>query len=64
MSPSQFRFTELVPVLAGDTLAMGDPVVGAGNGFVKKGVAGNSPGVFVAEIITRKGLKYASLVKL
>ncbi|GBU16880.1 MULTISPECIES: hypothetical protein [Methylobacterium] len=64
MITAQFRFSELVPILANDTLAQGDPVVGAGNGFVKKGVAGNSPGVFVAEVLTIKGVKYASIVKL
>lgn len=60
---AQFRFSDLVPILAGDALAAGDTPVGAGNGFVKKGAAGASA-AFVAEIITKNGKKYASLVKL
>lgn len=60
---AQFRFSDLVPVLDGDTLAQGDTAVGGGDGFVKKGAA-DDVGAFVAEIITVKGKKYASVVKL
>ena len=61
---AQFRFSELVPIKDGDALAQGDVAVGAGNGEVKKGVAGSATAAFVAEIITQGGKKYASLVKL
>ncbi len=60
---AQFQFTELVPILDGDALAQGDTPVGAGNGFVKKGAA-DPEAAFVAEVLTIKGKKYASIVKL
>lgn len=60
---AQFRFSDLVPILAGDTLAAGDTPVGAAGGFVKKGAVGASS-AFVAEVLTKKGKKYASIVKL
>lgn len=60
---AQFRFSDLVPVLDGDALAQGDTAVGAAGGFVKKGAA-DDVGAFVAEILTIKGKKYASVVKL
>ncbi|PZP71775.1 hypothetical protein [Methylorubrum populi] len=61
---AQFRFSDLVPILEGDALKAGDVAVGAGNGFVKKGVAGSASEAFVAEIREKNGKKYASLVKL
>ena len=64
MITAQFRFSDLVPILAGDALAVGDVPVGAGNGFVKKGASTDEAQAFVAEIVTRKGVKYAALVKL
>lgn len=60
---AQFRFSDLVPILDGDTLAQGDTAVGGGDGFVKKGGA-DDVGAFVAEVLTVKGKKYASVVKL
>ncbi len=60
----QFRFSELVPILAADPLARGDVAVGAGNGFVKAGVA-DEKAPWVAEIITDKaGKKFASIVAI
>lgn len=64
MITAQFRFSDLVPILEGDALAVGDVPVGAGNGFVKKGLATDKSQAFVSEIVTRKGKKYASIVKL
>ncbi|BAQ50298.1 hypothetical protein [Methylobacterium aquaticum] len=64
MITAQFRFSDLVPILKDDPLAVGDVPVGAGNGFVKKGLATDEAEAFVAEIVTRKGVKYAALVKL
>ncbi|KQS75027.1 hypothetical protein ASG32_07990 [Methylobacterium sp. Leaf361] len=60
---AQFQFTDLVPILDGDPLAQGDTAVGGGDGFVKKGGA-DDVGAFVAEVLTVKGVKYASVVKL
>lgn len=59
----QFQYTDLVPILEGDALAVGDTPVGGGNGFVKKGVA-DADAPFVAEIVERKGKKYAAIVAL
>lgn len=61
---AQFSFTDLVPVKDGDALAQGDTAVGAANGEVKKAGTNNPNVNFVAEILTIKGKKYASLVKM
>lgn len=44
------RFSNLMPVKAGDTIAFGDTAVGAGNGEVKKAAAKNHNANFVAEV--------------
>lgn len=63
---AQFRFSDLVPIKAGDALDATKLPVGAGDGFVKSGGAAGSAAssAFVAEVITKKGVNYASVVKL
>lgn len=46
-----FRFANLLPIKAGSGVAVGDTVVGAGNGEVKPGAEKNHRINFVAEII-------------
>jgi len=60
---AQFSYSELVPVKDGDPLAQGDTPVGAGAGEVKRGVA-DPAAPWVAEIITKNGKKYASIVAI
>jgi len=60
---AQFSYSELVPIKDGDALAQGDTPVGAGAGEVKVGAADpNAP--WVAEVLTIKGKKYASIVAI
>lgn len=65
---AQFRWSDLMPIAAGDLVAVGDTVVGAGSGvtagFVKKAPANNPHTNWVAEILTIKGQKYAAVVRL
>jgi len=47
----ELQFANILPIKAGEVVAVGDTVVGAGNGQVKKAAAANHSINFVAEII-------------
>lgn len=56
----QLHFTEWLPVKSGETVAIGDTVVGAGAGEVKTLASGGSPSInFVVELKTG----FAAVVK-
>ncbi len=50
------RFANELPIKAGETVAVGDTVVGAGGGEVKKATAANHNANYVAEVIGSKAI--------
>lgn len=47
----EFQFANYLPIKAGETVAPGDTVVGAGAGEVKKATTANHNANFVAEVV-------------
>lgn len=64
LATAQFSFTDLIPIKAGSVVNVGDTVVGAGDGLVKAAAAADPLKNWVAEIITKKGVAYASVVRM